>query len=86
MEGGGGDRELAIKEQIEKIGLPLVEEMNVDTKLLELENNIIGTDMEIMNSKFSMEELNRAIVNCKDKSSPGMDGIEYKMIKDCVRV
>lgn len=58
-----------------------MEEINVDTELLELENNIIGTDVEIMNSKFSMEELNRAIMSYKDKSSPGMDGIEYKMIK-----
>lgn len=27
------------------------------------------------------EEMERAIRNCKDKSSPGMDQIDYKMIK-----
>lgn len=30
---------------------------------------------------FNMEELERALRNCKDKSSPGMDQIDYKMIK-----
>lgn len=41
--------------------------------------------MRKMNEEFSMEELNRAITNCRDKSSPGMDAIEYKMIKGLER-
>lgn len=34
-----------------------------------------------LNQCFTMEELERAIRNIKEKSSPGMDQIEYKMIK-----
>lgn len=35
------------------------------------------------NNRFTMEELDRAVRACRDKSSPGMDGIDYKMIKLC---
>lgn len=34
-----------------------------------------------LNRLFTIEELDRAIRNTKEKSSPGRDGIEYKMIK-----
>lgn len=34
-----------------------------------------------MNKSFTKEELDRALGACTDKSSPGLDGIEYKMLK-----
>lgn len=34
-----------------------------------------------MDCSFKREELNRAIKSCRDKSGPGLDKIEYKMIK-----
>lgn len=37
--------------------------------------------MEKMNRKFSMAELDRAIESAEVKSSPDVDGIEYRMIK-----
>lgn len=78
----GVDRGEAIKE-VEKIGVPWAnEEIKEDSfKMLELENSK-DLLMKEMNKEFGLEELNRAIDNCKDKSSPGVDEIEYKMIKD----
>lgn len=35
-----------------------------------------------MNGPFDRVEFNRALLKCRDNSSPGRDGIEYKMIKN----
>lgn len=35
-----------------------------------------------MNSDFSKKELDRAIKSTNEKSAPGRDNIEYKIIKD----
>lgn len=34
-----------------------------------------------MNNAFEMSEFDRAIKCCREKSSPGLDNIEYKMLK-----
>lgn len=36
---------------------------------------------EDMNRPFIKEELDRALRNVKEKSAPGRDNIEYKMLK-----
>lgn len=36
-----------------------------------------------LNSLFSTAELDRALKSSRDKSSPGLDGIDYKMLKLC---
>lgn len=51
--------------QIKKINVPLAEEIRED-----------GLDKE-----FTMAELERALRNVKDKSAPGLDNIEYRMLK-----
>lgn len=35
------------------------------------------------NSDFTRSELERALNSCKHRSSPGLDGIDYKMLKLC---
>lgn len=35
-----------------------------------------------LDMQFKKEELERAIRNVKEKSAPGLDGVEYKMIKE----
>lgn len=42
---------------------------------------ILDSNRFRMNGSFTMTELFRAIGLCRDKSSPGLDGIDYKMIK-----
>lgn len=41
----------------------------------------MNKDRENFNQLFHEEELIRAISYCREKSSPGLDGIEYRMIK-----
>lgn len=73
-------------EQVDKMGTPWINEEIKEDRIMKLETeNHKDLLIKEMNEEFSMEELNRAIDNCRDKSSPGMDGIEYKMIKGLQR-
>lgn len=38
-----------------------------------------------MDTDFSMEELDRALNRCKEKSNPEVNGINYKMLKMLTR-
>lgn len=74
------DREETILEKINSLAIPWAKE--------EIEKEEHGEKRyaervrEKMKQDFTMKELTRAVGNCRDKSSPGLDGIEYKMIKD----
>lgn len=55
---------------------PLIE--RVSDSLYNQKDNLWG-----LNSKFTAAELDRALSSCRDKSSPGVDGIDYKMLRLC---
>lgn len=62
--------------------MPWVNEEEEIVRIRKLEkDNDKDNFMKKMNCEFSIQELDRPIANCKDKSSSGVDGIEYKMIK-----
>lgn len=62
---------------------PWVEECSIDVvkrAQINLDANN-SNNFEGMDGPFTMSEFNRALRSCRDKSSPGLDGIDYKMIK-----
>lgn len=73
------NRSEIIKEEINKISKPWVleEELKIEynkrEKFEKWEENL--------NKEFSMTELDRVLRKTRIKSAPGLDGIEYRMIK-----
>lgn len=74
------NRSEIIKEEINKISKPWVpeEELKIEynkgEKFEKWEENL--------NKEFSMTELDRVLRKTRIKSAPGLDGIEYRMIKE----
>lgn len=72
----GEDREKVIRKEIYKIAPPWVE-------VEELDNDMYREEESSFNKSFLMSELENALRRVKTKSSPGLDGIEYKMLQKC---
>lgn len=74
-----GDRNIRkemIKKEIDKVAPTWVSNRKKVINELELD----GED-EDFNREFTWDEFIRAVERSKDKSSPGIDGVEYDMIK-----
>ncbi|XP_036138909.1 uncharacterized protein LOC105828312 [Monomorium pharaonis] len=67
-------REETIRKEIEKIAVDWVERKKEELREME-------EDEDVMNLPFREEEMMRAINTVREKSAPGKDQIEYKMIK-----
>lgn len=80
------ERVKVIREEVEKLARPWVEESDRQEDKEEEETEK-GKKQEQTNNTnridgvFTKEEFERALRRCKEKSSLGLDGIEYKMIK-----
>lgn len=68
-----------IREEIEKLAPPWVEVGDLEEE--EWERNV-EEEIEEFSRPFTREELERALKCCKGKSSPRLDQIEYKMMKN----
>lgn len=90
------DREEEIKKEIDKIAPPWVKNEE-EIILNDLQQKDKNTDKEhskgtqehediYMNKEFQIEEIYRAIQSTKEKSAPGRDNIEYRMIKELTEV
>lgn len=71
------DREAVILNEIDKVAPPWVE-TDPNGKSDKDEEESFENSLSV---PFTMAELERALKCCKEKSSPGLDNIEYRMIK-----
>lgn len=74
-----GDRDKEIEKEIEKLGPPWVRYNEKSKGISEQERE------EEMNKKISTEELDRALRKVRGNASPGIDGIDYRMLKEMPR-
>lgn len=79
---GRAEKKDLIKKEIDKVAPLWIKNKPQDLNEIEderLREEIINNDF---NREFIWEELRRAIERGNDKSSPGLDGIDYKMLKN----
>lgn len=78
------DRREVVKEEVEKLGRPWVEEEKEEDKHARRMDNRKSEEewSEKLNDNITMVEYERAMREVKEKSAPGRDKIEYKMIKE----
>lgn len=75
-------REIAYQE-IDKIAPQWAEEPMMVSQGGESSLSSIRDSRWGLNGEFTRAELDRALNSCRDRSSPGPDGIDYKMLKRC---
>lgn len=69
-----GNREEVVEKEMVKLAPPWVEDWYEDLEIIRKENSDFDRE-------FSMEELDRALGCTKSNSSPGLDRVDYDMIK-----
>lgn len=67
---------------MDKVAPPWSEERPVDLLEQEVMDNLDSDTKRKNERPFDKVEFNRALLKCRNNSSPGRDGIEYKMIKN----
>lgn len=79
-----GDREYVeiAYQEIDKVAPQWVEEPSI-IRNRKLQNSESRENRWGFNNDFTRSELERVLNSCRDRSSPGPDGIDYKMLKLC---
>lgn len=77
--GKEGDKEYerVIQQEMDKVAPPWTEERPLVERHVRSQEEEYGS----MDGPFVMSEFKRALQICREKSSPGLDGIDYHMLK-----
>lgn len=68
------------RKEMNKVAPSWIEEGPIDLDSYKESVDASG-DRQGLNDPFCRAEFDRALRSCRDKSSPGLDGIDYKMLK-----
>lgn len=76
----GEERAELIKQEIDRVAPPWVAEKKEKVEVGSLLDS--ESDQYRMDNELTIEELDRALNKCREKSSPGLDKVKYKMLKN----
>lgn len=68
------------RKEMNKVAPSWIEEAPIDLDSYKESVDASG-DRQDLNDPFYRAEFDKALRSCRDKSSPGLDGIDYKMLK-----